>query len=119
MWFLCFSPQLPALHHIAVCTLSKIPGFTQISWQAFSTHCCNTSKSLISSEHTKVFRCPHSQKSRWFKIRGSCRPLDWASIFYPLSAKSLVQLLSDSAQKMRSFPSIHVLLMKKHIFQEY
>jgi hypothetical protein len=34
------------------------------SWQAFSTRCRHTSKSLIGAEYTKVFRCHHSQKSR-------------------------------------------------------
>jgi hypothetical protein len=45
-------------------TLSKIPVFTRISWQAFSARCCNTSKTLIGAEYTKVCRCPHSQRSR-------------------------------------------------------
>jgi hypothetical protein len=30
----------------------------------FSTRCCNTSKSLIGAEYTKVFRCPHSQNPK-------------------------------------------------------
>jgi hypothetical protein len=46
------------------CALSKIPGFTRICWQAFSTLCCNTSRSLVGAEYTKALRCPHSQKSR-------------------------------------------------------
>jgi hypothetical protein len=46
------------------CALSQIPGFIRISWHAFSTQFWNTSKSLIGAEYIKVFRCPHSQKSR-------------------------------------------------------
>jgi len=44
-------------------------------------------------------------KIQRIKVGGSCRPLDWAFMFYPLSNKSLVQLLSDSAEKMRCAPS--------------
>jgi hypothetical protein len=35
-WFICISTQLSALCPTEVGTLSKIPGFTWISWQAFS-----------------------------------------------------------------------------------
>jgi hypothetical protein len=63
VWFPCSSTQLAALRHTEVRSLSKIPGFTQISWQTFSTRCCNTSKSLIGAENTKAFTYPHSQKS--------------------------------------------------------
>jgi hypothetical protein len=28
-------------------TLSKIPGFTRISWRAFSTRCCNSDRLWI------------------------------------------------------------------------
>jgi hypothetical protein len=45
-------------------TLLKIPRFTWISWQAFSSHCCNSSKTLIGAEYTKVFRCLHRPKAR-------------------------------------------------------
>jgi hypothetical protein len=65
VWCPCISTQLSALRRTEVRTLLKIPGFTRIFWQAFSTRCRNTSKSLIGAEHTKVFRCPQSQKSRW------------------------------------------------------
>jgi len=64
MWFPCKSPWLPALHHTEGCTLSKITGFSWISLQALFPCCCNTSMSLISTEYTKVFRCPNSQISR-------------------------------------------------------
>jgi hypothetical protein len=64
MRFTCISTQLSALRRTEVRTLSKIPGFTRISWQAFSTRCCNTSKSLIGLEYTRIFGCPHTQKSR-------------------------------------------------------
>jgi hypothetical protein len=59
VWFPCISTQLSALPRTEVYTLLKIPGFTRISWQAFSTRCCYTSKSSIGVEYTKVFRCPH------------------------------------------------------------
>jgi hypothetical protein len=58
MWFPCISTPLSALRRTEVRTLSRIPVFTQISWQAFSTRCCNTSKSLIGAKYTKIFRCP-------------------------------------------------------------
>jgi hypothetical protein len=61
--FPCSSTQLAALRRTEVRTLSEIPGFTQISWQTFSTRCCNTSKSLIGAEYTKAFTYPHSKKS--------------------------------------------------------
>jgi hypothetical protein len=69
MWFPCIWTQLSALCCTEVCALLKIPGFTRISWQAFCTHCCNTSKSLINAEYTKVFRCLNSQKSRGLRLR--------------------------------------------------
>jgi hypothetical protein len=53
------------LRRTEVSTLSKFPGFTRISWQTFSSRCCNTRKPFIGAEYTKVFRCFHSQKSRW------------------------------------------------------
>jgi hypothetical protein len=64
VWFPCISKRLLALRRTEVRTMSKIPGVTRISWQAFCTRCCNTSKSLIGAEFTNAFRCPHSQKSR-------------------------------------------------------
>jgi hypothetical protein len=102
-------------------TLWEIPRFTWISWQAFYTHCCNTSKSLISAEYGKVFRYSHSQKSRGLRS-GSCRPVDWVSTSYALLIECLVQMLSDSAEKMRWCPIIHephVLLKKRYMLQEY
>jgi hypothetical protein len=90
-----------------------LPGFTRTSWQAFSNRWCNMSKSLIGTEYTKVFKCPHSQKSR-----GLCTPVYWASVSGPLFAESLVQTLSDNAEKMRWFPIMHephvLPLMKVH-----
>jgi hypothetical protein len=62
MWFPCISKQLSAIRHIEVFSLSKIsvsPNFPDRS-----SLCYKTSKSLIGAEHTKDFRCPHSQKSR-------------------------------------------------------
>jgi hypothetical protein len=57
------------------------------------------------------------------KVRRSCRPVDWASAPYPPFTESLVQVLSDSAEKMRWCPIMHgprvLSLMKRHMFQEY
>ena len=40
-------------HNFQLCyALSKLPDFTEVFWQAFSTLCCNTSKSLMASEYT-------------------------------------------------------------------
>jgi hypothetical protein len=64
VWFPCISTQLSALRGTEVCSLPRITGFIRISWWAFSTRCCYTSKSLIGAEYTEVFRCPHSQTSR-------------------------------------------------------
>jgi hypothetical protein len=65
----CISTQFSALRHTEMSTLLKIPGFTRISWQTFSPRCCNTSKSFIGAEYTKVISCPHSQKSTWLRSR--------------------------------------------------
>jgi hypothetical protein len=64
MWIPYISTQLSALRRTEVSTLSKIPGFTRLSRQAFFTRCCNTSKSLIGAEVTEVFRCLYGKKSR-------------------------------------------------------
>jgi hypothetical protein len=45
-------------------SLSNIPGFTRISWRAFSTPCCKISKSRIGSEYINVFRYSHIKESR-------------------------------------------------------
>jgi hypothetical protein len=50
--------KLSVLRHTEVCTLSKIPSFTQNSSQAFSTYCCNAFTSFIGTEYTNLFRCP-------------------------------------------------------------
>jgi hypothetical protein len=88
MWFPCISAKLSALRRTEVHTLSKIPGFTWISWHTFST-CCNTSPSLIGAEYTEVFTCPQSQKSTGLRLGDRagqlagpprpihCSPKDW------------------------------------------
>jgi hypothetical protein len=65
------------------CAFSQISGFTQISWQAFSTNCCNTctSTSLIGSEYTNVFKCVLSHNGlrsidRAGQCTGSSRPIN-------------------------------------------
>jgi hypothetical protein len=63
------------------------------------------------------------QKIQRVKVRGLCKPVDWASTSYPLFTESLVQVLSDKAEKMRWCPIMHephmLSLMKRHMFQEY
>lgn len=78
------------------CVLKKILAFTRVFQQAFSTHCSNTSQSLIGSEYTKASICLQ-KKVRSIKVRWSCRPVDWASISNPLSTEILVHVLSDKA----------------------
>jgi hypothetical protein len=107
--FPCISAQLSALRRTEVRTLLKIPGFTQISWQKFSALCSNTrtSKSMLGAEHTKAFRCPQCQKAQIIEVRGSFRPVDWASASYPMFTESLIQVLSDNAEKVRWCPIMH------------
>jgi hypothetical protein len=49
--------------------------------------------------------------------------LTWASTSYPLLTETLVQVLSDSVEKMGWCPIMHgphaLLLMKRHMLQEY
>jgi hypothetical protein len=61
VWFSCNPTQLSAS--------SKIPSVTQISWQAFCTHCSNASKLLIGIQYAKVFTCLHSKRSRGLRSR--------------------------------------------------
>lgn len=72
----------------------------------------NTPESLYVTPQPKI---------QWIKSRGWCRPVDWAFVRYPLFTKSLVPVLSDSAEKIRCWPIMHELhvlsLMKRHIFQ--
>jgi hypothetical protein len=75
LWCPCISTQLSAPRNTEVKILSKNPVLIRIPWHAFPTRCCNTSKSLIGAEHTKVFRCHHSQKSKGLRSRGSCGPV--------------------------------------------
>jgi hypothetical protein len=119
MWFPCISAQLSALAHGEECTLLKIPGFTWISWQAFSTHCCNTSKSLISAEFTKVFRYPHNLKPRWLKpgdhacqLNGPPHPIYCS----PKSGSGTVWLQRKWGGALSCMNHV---LSKWHMFQEY
>jgi hypothetical protein len=61
------------------CTLSKIPDFTQIFWQAFSTHCCNTSYywSTLNTPTSLDVPIAFGQE---IKVRETCGPVDWASV---------------------------------------
>jgi hypothetical protein len=116
MYLPCISTQLSVLSRTDVLT----PGFTRNSWQALSSRCCDTCKSLIGAERTDVFRCPHSQKSTNIKVRGPWRPVNLASASYPLTPKSLVQVLSDSGEETWWCPVMQesrvLSLMKKHMY---
>jgi hypothetical protein len=98
----------------------KIPSFTLISWRTCSTRCCNTSESLIGAEYIEVLSVPITQ-IQGIKVRRSCRPVDWASAFYPLFTERLVQVLSDNAKKNLMAPNLHesrvLSLIKGHICQ--
>jgi hypothetical protein len=96
MWLPCISTQLSALRRTEARSLTKISGFTWMSWQAFCARWCNTSKSLIGAEQTKVFWCPHSQNSR--RDRGGqrngpprsthCSPKVWLRCCLTMQRKS-------------------------------
>jgi hypothetical protein len=119
LWFPCISTQPSALCRTEGCNLSKIPGVTWISWQTFSVHCCNTSRGWV---HQSLSMSPPPKMYR-IQVRGLCRPVDWASMSYPLFMESLVQMLSDNAEKIRWCPIMHeshvLSLMKRHMLQEY
>jgi hypothetical protein len=102
--------------------LPKILGFNRISWQVFSTRCCSTSKSLISAEYTKVFRCPHSQKSKGL-LSGDCA----GQMTEPLcpihcSLKVWFRCCLTVQRKWDGAPSCMnymLSLMRRHMFQAY
>jgi hypothetical protein len=105
MWFQCVSTQLSA-RHTDVRTMPKIPGFTLISWRAFSARCCNTSVTDRCWTHQSLQLSPQPNIQR-IKVRRSCRPVDWVSASHPLFTESLVQVLCDSAEKTRWCPTMH------------
>jgi hypothetical protein len=41
------------------------------------------------------------------RVRRSCRPVDWTTASYPLFSESVVQVLSDNAEKMSWCPIRH------------
>jgi hypothetical protein len=61
--------------HTEVRTLSRIPRFTRISWQTYSTRCCNTPESLIGAEYTKALKSPHIHRCRGLKSGDRARRL--------------------------------------------
>jgi hypothetical protein len=85
-----------------------VPAITLSRWAAR-----NSPKSLDVS----------TAKTQRIKVRGSCRPVDWASSSHPLFTEILVRVLCDNVQKMRWCPIIHephvLSLMKRRLFQEY
>lgn len=95
--------------------LSKIPGFTRISWYAFDTR-SNTSKPLIGPEYTKVLIVSTARyQVNWKQqLAQSVRPIHWLP---------RVWFRYWQCKKMRWCPimhEIHVLFsMNKQIFQEY
>jgi hypothetical protein len=102
VWFPCVSTQFWALHYREVCNLSKTPGFTWISQQAFFTHCRNTSKSLTGTEYTEAFRWPHIKKFRGLRSGDHI-----GQLIGPLLTRILIQVLSNNAGKMRWCPITH------------
>jgi hypothetical protein len=120
VWAPCVSTQLSALCRTKMRSLSEIPGFSGISWQTFSTRCCYTSVIDRHRIHQSTYVSPRREIRR-IKVRGSCRTLHWTSASCPLFTGSLVQVLPDSAEKMRRCPIMHEphVLLKRHTFQEY
>jgi hypothetical protein len=113
MWLPRISTHLSTLHRTEVSGLSKIPGFTWISWQACSARCYNI---------FQVMSCridqnrPDSQKINTIKVRGSFSPLV-GSVSYQLFTEIMVQVLSHNVEKMMWCPIMHewnvLSLMKK------
>jgi hypothetical protein len=100
----------------------EIPGFTRISLWEFSTPCCSTSEVIDWRWLHQSLVSPQPKIQR-IEVKGSCRPGDWASASCSLFTESLVQVLSDNAEKMRWCPIMHephvLSLMERHMFQEY
>jgi hypothetical protein len=105
-WFPCISTQFSALSRTEVHTLSKIPGFTRIPWEAFSILCSNTYKSFIGAECTKVLRCPHSQQSRGLRSGDHAGLLNGPPRLIHCSPKNLLQVI-DITEKMCLCPIMH------------
>lgn len=89
--------QLSTLRGTETPALAKLSGFTQISWEGFSSF-----NSLICRECTKVFRCLQNQKSSGLKSR------DRADQFTgpprsTLSTEGLFLGLTDNAKKSKVF----------------
>jgi hypothetical protein len=101
MWFPLMLTQLSALLFIRSAYSSKNSWFySDLSTVIlYST----ASKSLIVSELINSFRSPHSQKSGRWKSGDRAGHDDWASTSYPLSPRSPVQVLSDSARTHKDF----------------
>lgn len=98
MWFPRTLTQLSALLLIRSTYSSKNSWF-------YSDLLSNStaSKSLIVSELINGFRSPQSQKSRRWKSGDRAGHDDWVSMSYPLSPKSPVQVLSESARTPKAF----------------
>jgi hypothetical protein len=120
MWLPCMSTHLSTLRLTEVLTLSTVTHFAHTSRQAFSARCCNTSKSLIGSIYTKVFRCPSSQKFRGLRSKYLLGQLN--ELVEAQSTESLVQVPSGNAGKIRLRSIVyepHVLsLQQRYICHE-
>jgi hypothetical protein len=121
MWLPCMSKHLPALRLTEVRTLSTVTRFTHTSRQAFSARCCNTSKLLIGSIYTKVFRCPPSQKSRGLRSKDLLGQLN--ELVETQSTEILVEVPPGNAGRIRLCSIVleqHVLSFKnRYICNEY
>jgi hypothetical protein len=77
--FPCMPTQrsVPRLTEVRI--LSKIPGFTRISWYAFDTRYCTTSKPLIGPQYTKVLIVSSARYQVSWKqeVAQSVRPIHW------------------------------------------
>jgi hypothetical protein len=94
--FPCISTQIPALRCTKVSILSKSPGFTRISWQAFSTRCCNTS---VSVQYTKIFRCSNSKMSWGLSSGEPARQFTGPPPFFNCSPKVLFRCCLRARRK--------------------
>jgi hypothetical protein len=79
--------------------------FHSISWLAFSTRCCNTSLShWLTLNISKSSGVPQP-KIQGFKVRGSYRPVDWASASCHCSPKVWFRCCLTMRRKWAGAPS--------------
>jgi hypothetical protein len=100
------------------CALSKIPGFPR-SPDRHSLLFAVIPLTHYSAPNTQKLVVAPQPKFQWIKVRGLCRSVVWTSGSYPLLTTSMVQELSDNAERMIWCISHTCLLMNRHMFQEY